>query len=361
VIDEKRLLETFLDLVRIDSPSGQEAAIAHVLAEQFRVLGLTATLDGMNNVVARLDGPGEPVLLAAHTDTVVPGCGIRPVVRDGVVYSDGSTILGADDKSGLAVILEVLRTIAEQRLSHPALEVVATVQEETGLLGAKGLDLTQLRARIGVSFDLGGEPGTIATSAPYHNHVDAVVLGRAAHSGACPEEGVNALLAAARALGRMPLGRIDAETTANFGVVQSGLARNIVPDRVEMIGEARSLDPDKLEAQSQAMADALRSAAAELGAKAEVKIARAYQGYRFDERTPVVRRLMAACRQARVKPMLVPTGGGSDANIFNAAGMQVVNLTTGMQQVHTLTEHIAVGEMVVCAEIALCFARGMAE
>jgi len=338
MINETRLVETFLDLVRIDSPSGEEAAIAEELKDRLGQLGLTVERDEMNNIVARLPGQGEALILAAHMDTVMPGHGVKPVVKDGVVYSDGSTILGADDKSGVAVILEVLQTIVECELPHPPLEVVITVQEETGLAGAKALDKSRLQARMGISFDAGELPGTIVVSAPSHNFVSAVVHGKAVHAGVQPERGVNALLVAAQALVDMPLGRIDEETTANFGQIKGGRARNIVPDRVELLGEARSRRLDKLEAQTAKMIEALEDAAQRYGATVDVEVTRAYDSYTLAEEAVAVRRLATA-----------------DANIFNAHGMQVVNLSTGMSGVHSTEEHIAIADMVACAEIALLF------
>lgn len=353
MINEARLLQTFLDLVRIDSPSGEEAAIAAELEQRFRELGLTAERDEMNNVVAKLPGRGDPLMLAAHMDTVMPGRGVKPVVKDGVVYSDGTTILGADDKSGIAVILELLQTVLERQLPHPPLEVVVTVQEETGLIGAQALDLGRLQAKMGVSFDAGVVPGTIVVAAPTHNIITAVVHGKAAHSGTRPEKGINAVLVAAQALVQMPLGRIDEETTANIGQIQGGRARNIVPDRVELRGEARSHQLEKLEQQTAKMVSALEDAASRHGATVDVEVSRAYQGYTLTEADAVVGRLIDACRAVGVEPHLVPSGGGSDANVYNAHGIQVANLSTGMAEGHSTEEHIAVADMVACAEIVL--------
>jgi tripeptide aminopeptidase len=355
MINETRLLETFLDLVRIDSPSGEEATIALELVKRLRHLGLTVELDPMNNVVAKLPGQGAPVLLAAHMDTVMPGCGVEPVVKDGVVHSDGTTILGADDKAGVAVILELLQTIVEHDLPRPSLEVVITVQEESGLEGAKALDKSRLQARVGISLDAGDFPGRIVVSAPSHNLVSATIHGKAAHAGGRPEEGVNAIVVAAEAVVDMPLGRIDAETTANIGLIKGGTARNVVPDRVELGGEARSRQLAKLEAQTARMVKAFQEAAQRHGATVDVETRRAYDGYTLTEADPVVCRLMTACRAAGVEPALVPSGGGSDANIFNAQGMQVVNLSTGIHKEHTTEEHIALADMVICAQIALEF------
>jgi tripeptide aminopeptidase len=355
MVNEERLLDTFLALVRIDSPTGEEAAIARELESRLCQLGLSVERDAMNNVLARLSGQGEAVMLAAHMDTVMPGRRVQPVVRDGVVYSDGTTILGADDKAGVAVILEVLQEIVERGLAHPNLEVVITVQEESGLVGAKALDASGLRARLGVSLDAGGAPGTITVSAPSHNFVSATMHGKAAHAGAQPELGINAIVAAAQAVADMPLGRIDEETTANIGTIQGGTARNIVPDRVELLGEARSRDKAKLEAQTAKMVQALESAAERNRATVDVQVTRAYDAYVFTEGDEVVSRLMAACRAEGVEPLLVPTGGGSDANIFNAQGKQVVNLSAGMSSEHTTDEHIAIADMVTCARIVLQF------
>ncbi len=357
MINTTRLLETFLDLVRIDSPSGEEARIAQELTARLRSLGLAVKMDALHNIVARRAGKGEPLLLMAHMDTVMPGRGIKPVIRDGVVYSDGTTILGADDKSGIAVILEVLQTLAETTAASPPLEVVISVQEETGLTGIKSLDVASLESSKGISFDAGDAPGTIVVTAPSHNLVSAVVHGRAAHAGAEPENGVNAIVVAAQAVAAMPLGRIDEETTANIGTIHGGMARNIVPDRVELLGEARSRQEAKLETQTAKMVEALQSAAKRHNATVQIDVQRAYSGYQLTEQDVTVARLMAACRTAGIEPRLVPTGGGSDVNILNALGKQVVNLSTGMASVHTVDEHVALSDMAACAEIVLEFLR----
>lgn len=353
MINETRLLETLLALVRIDSPSGEEAAIAQELATRLRQLGLTAELDPLHNLVGKLPGQGDPCLLAAHMDTVMPGHGIKPVVKDGVVYSDGTTILGADDKAGITVMLEVLQSLMEQNLPHPPIEVVITVREELGLVGAKGLDTARLQAKMGISLDCGGPAGTIVVAAPSQDSMFAVVHGKAAHAGAHPELGINAIVVAADAIHNMRLGRIDEETTANIGIIQGGTARNVVPDRVELTGEARSHQLAKLEAQTASMVEALQSAARQHKTTVDVEVTRAYTGYVFTESDVIVRELMAACRAAGVEPDLVPTGGGSDANIYNAQGMQVVNTSMGTYGEHTTGEHVALSDMATCAHIVM--------
>ncbi len=359
MINRDRLVSTFLELVRIDSPSGQEEEIARHLTAELRSLGLTVERDTTGNIIARLAEEGQPILLNAHMDTVQPGRGVKPVIEDGVIKSDGSTILGADDKSGVAVILEVLRVLVEQDLAHPPLEVALTVSEEKGLKGAKGLDLTRLRAQEGIVLDSGGEIGTIVISAPSQDKIRAVVHGKAAHAGVEPEKGINAILVAAEAITAMPLGRIDEETTANLGRIQGGTATNIVPDQAEIEGEARSRDERKLEAQVQAMTEALKKAANRHGATVEIDVQRSYSTFKLSEEDGIVRRAVAAARTLGLTPALVPSGGGSDANIFNAAGITTINISAGMEKVHTKEEQVAVADMVKCAEFLLAILEGI--
>jgi tripeptide aminopeptidase len=353
MIDDERLLNTFVALVRIDSPSGQEADIRDELVRRLKALDLEVWVDGIGNILGRLEGEGEPLLLSAHLDTV-PGVGIQPVVNDGLVCSDGTTILGADDKSGLAVILEVLETLRTNGAS-PAVEVALSVGEEVGLIGAKGMDLDWFRARQALVLDMGGPINEVVGSAPVSDKFDAIVYGRAAHAGAHPEDGINAIAVAARGIAHMPLGRIDDETTANIGVIQGGEAVNVVPDRVTMRGEARSHDVAKLDAQIASMRQALQDEVeAHPGARLEVHVKRSYQAYRLAEDAPVIQRVAAALEaMGQGALILKASGGGSDANVFNARGIPALPVSTGMSGVHTNQECIAVADMVRCAELVL--------
>ncbi len=358
MIDTNRLVNTFLELVRIDSPSRHEAAIGRDLTARLEALGLAVMQDATGNLIARLDGAGggekeSPLLLNAHMDTVGADTGIQPVVEGGIIRSDGRTILGSDDKSGVAVILEVLQVLIEKALPHRPLEVALTVGEETGLAGAKGLDLAQLDATEGIVLDMGGSIGTVVVSAPYQDRLVVTVHGRAAHAGAEPERGINAIRVAAEGIAAMPLGRIDAETTANVGVIHGGVATNIVPDEVTLRCEARSRQETKLVAQMQAMRAALEEAAARHGATVDLQQSRSYNGYNLSPEAPIVKRAAAAAEALGLTPLLVPTGGGSDANVLNAGGIATVNLSTGMADVHTVNEHIAIADMVQGAELLL--------
>lgn len=348
-----RLLAAFLELLRIDSPSREEAAIGKHLAGRFAAMGLDTEVDGIGNVLARMAGQGDPLLLTAHMDNVKPCKGVVPVVKDGTVRSDGTTVLGSDDKAGVAIILEVLETIIELALPHRPLEVAITVQEEIGLYGAKALDMRRLHSKLGVGLDAGGEPGSIVVSAPSHNRITAVVHGKAAHAGIRPEAGVSAIVMAAEAIVQMPLGRIDDETTANIGSIHGGTAANMIPDRMEIRAEARSRSEEKLSNQTKTMVDALHGAATKYGGTADVEVERRYTGYTLTENDEIVRLITKGMQSLGLEPRLIATGGGSDANVFNAGGLQVVNIGIGMAQAHTTEEHIALSDMVCAAEIVL--------
>lgn len=354
MINETRLIRTFLDLVAIDSPSGQEEAISRDLARRFAELGGEVEHDEHWNLIARFPANGcgdDWLMLSAHMDTVGKDVGIKPLIRDGVIYSDGTTILGGDDKSGVAAILEVICSLQEDGLPHPPLEVVISVGEEMGLRGAKLMDKSRLYALRGYVLDAGGPIGTIVTNAPSQDGLEAWVRGKTAHAGAEPEKGINAIVVAAAAIVAMPLGRIDHETTANIGIIQGGVATNIVPDEVYLKGEARSRDDTKLASQVAAMAAALQDAAERYGARVELKIKRSYTTFKLADDHPVVATAVNAARRLGYEPIIKSTGGGSDANIYAEHGIACAVLSTGMADVHTPQEHIAIADMVGAARL----------
>jgi tripeptide aminopeptidase len=359
VIIESRLVQTFLELVAIDSPSGQEEAIGADLMVRCAALGGEVVRDEHGNVIARWpQGQGDWMLLSAHMDTVGADAGIRPQIRDGIIYSDGTTILGGDDKSGVAAILEVIRSIREDKLSHPPLEVVISVGEEVGLRGAKLLDKSKLRSRHGYVLDSGGSIGTIILSAPSQDSLRVVVHGKKAHAGSEPENGINAIRVASEAIAAMPLGRIDKETTANIGVIEGGLATNIIPDVVHIRGEARSRDNAKLDTQTAAMVQAFNEAAARHGARVEINVTRAYSTYRLAEDDPTVTQAVTAARRLGFTPIFKDSGGGADANIYAESGITCVVFSTGMENVHTPEEHIAIADMVNAARLLEAIVAG---
>ena len=351
MIDAGRLLQSFCELVRIDNPSGQEAAMARAVMERLRELGLQPEQDARGNVIAVLPGRGEPMLLNAHLDSVAPAVGKQPVVADGIVRSAGPSVLGSDDLAGVAAILEGVRAAIDTVDNHRAAEIVFTVEEESGLVGSKQLDYARLRSKMGVAFDLNGELGGICVSAPSQDSIRVTIKGRSAHAGIAPEHGVNAIRVAAEAIAVMPLGRIDAETTANVGVIEGGAATNIVPDRVSIRAEARSRDTAKLDRQTAAMRAAFEEAAARHGAELDFRAERAYGPIRMSETDPIVDLCRRAITAAGLEPRLVETGGGSDVNVFNMHGIAAVNLSIGYHEIHTTNEHIAVADLERAAHI----------
>ena len=361
MINQDRLVNTFLELVRIDSPIGQEAAIGRHLAERLQALGLETEFDEIGNLVGRTNGVGDDwLLLSAHMDTVGTDTGIEPVIRDGVIYSAGDTILGGDDKSGVAAILEVLQTLREHDLAHPPLEVVISVGEELGLYGARNMDTGKLRARHGVILDAGGPTGHLVVAAPGQDSLVFTVHGVSSHAGSEPERGINAIRVASEAIAAMPLGRIDFETTSNIGIIEGGTARNIVPDRVRVVGEARSRDAKKLETLTASILDAFNGAAARHNTRVDCDVTRAYDAYRLPEQTPIVQATATSARELGYEVMLRSSGGGTDGNIYNAAGIACVVISTGMEDVHTPNEHIAVADMAAGTELLLAVVRRMA-
>ena len=353
MINEQRLVQTFLDLVRIDSPSGEEAEISQELARRFTALGAAVETDAIHNLIARFEGtrPGDYLLLSAHMDTVGEDRGIKPQIRDGVIYSDGATILGGDDKSGVAAILEVIESLKEDGAAHPPLEAVISVGEEVGLRGASEMDKSRIRSRRGYVLDAGGPSGVIVTSAPSQDNLEVKVHGRTAHAGAEPEKGINAIKVASEAIAAMPLGRIDDETTGNIGVIKGGVATNIVPDYVFVKGEARSRDDAKLAMQTAAMAAAFQDAAERNGARVEFKIKRRYTTYKLADEHPVVLAAADAIKRLGWTPAIKASGGGTDANIFAEHGICCAILSTGMADVHTPNEHIAIEDMTNAARL----------
>ncbi|MGH9903269.1 MAG: M20/M25/M40 family metallo-hydrolase, partial [Pyrinomonadaceae bacterium] len=260
MINQERIKNLLLELVRIDSVSRREREVAERVRAYCEELGAEVEIDdagekvggNTGNVIARFRGTipdAEPIMMSAHMDTVVPGEGVKPVVEGDIIRSDGTTVLGGDDKSGIAVILETIRCLKEQNIPHTDIEAVFSICEEVGLLGAKHVDVSRLRSKYGLVFD-SDDPGFLFTKGPSADHMEFKIHGLESHAGVAPESGISAIRIAAEAIAGMKLGRIDEETTANIGVIEGGKATNIVTNLVTVRGEARSLSDEKLEAQT---------------------------------------------------------------------------------------------------------------
>lgn len=349
-INKDRLFQEFITLAEITSPSFKERELADYLKNRLQELGLTVEEDdtaakiggSTGNLLAHLPGKEglAPLFFACHMDTVTPGDDVKVIFEDGTFRSEGDTILGGDDKAGIASLLEVLEMIREGEQPHCPLEILLTVGEEHGLLGSKNFDISKLASKEGYVLDSTGSPGTIITAAPAQNVLYVTVRGRSAHAGFEPERGVNAIRIASEAISRLRLGRIDEETTSNIGIIEGGKATNIVPDAVYIQGETRSLDRGKLDALTEEITKEFEQLKEIPGAGSDIRVDFEYPEYRLDPEQAVVKFASEAIKRAGLDLRLETSGGGSDANIFNAAGLAVANLAVGMQNAHTTDEFL---------------------
>ncbi|MBC5637147.1 M20/M25/M40 family metallo-hydrolase [Ornithinibacillus sp. BX22] len=362
MVNKDRLVSEFMELVQVDSETGFEAEIAEVLKKKFSELGLEVLEDeakektghGANNLICTLKGNKDgvdPIYFTSHMDTVVPGKGIKPSIQDGYIVSDGTTILGSDDKAGLSAMLEAIRVLKENNIQHGDVQFVITVGEESGLVGAKALDPSMIHAKFGYALDSNGKVGDIIVAAPTQAKINTIIKGKTAHAGVAPEKGVSAITIAAKAIAKMPLGRIDEETTANIGRFEGGKQTNIVVDHVEILAEARSLVPEKMEAQVKAMKEAYETTAKEMGGEAIVDIKVMYPGFKQQAGDEVVEVARKAAASIGRESQLLKSGGGSDANVIAGFGIPTVNLAVGYEEIHTTNERIPVEELVKVTEL----------
>jgi tripeptide aminopeptidase len=365
MINKRRLISTFKKLVRIDSHSLNEGQIIRFIQRELKALGIRSFQAGrvrdgeVGNLIAEVPGRGikKPrLLLNAHVDTVAPGEKVKPVVRHGYITSGGTTVLGADNKAGVAAILEVLRVLKQRNIKHPPLQVIFTVAEEIGLVGAKALPEKTLYADFGITLD-GGDIDKIIYQAPSQYNLTAIIYGRAAHAGLRPEEGINAIRVASEAINKMKLGRIDHETTSNIGVIKGGKATNIVPDEVELKGEARSHNFRKLKRQIEHMERTLVRTCSRNRARIKLRVELVYRSFEVKKSERVLKLAARAVKAVGIEPTLERTGGGSDANIFNALGVPTIIMGVGADRVHTTQERIAVEDLVKGTAIILDLIR----
>jgi tripeptide aminopeptidase len=350
MVSRERVLRTLLDLIAIDSPSGQEDAVAAEIERRLRALGASTRQDAWGNVIGNLPGEGEPLLLSAHMDTVVPSIGIKPIVDGDEMYTDGTTILGGDPKAGVAAILEGIAAHRESGGRQRALQVVITRGEEQGLIGSQHLDYSLVQARQGFVFDGEGPVNTVTVAAPGSYAVEAEIVGRAAHAGVEPEKGVPAIRIAADLIVSLPQGRLDSETTANIGLVNGGTASNAVPERCSFKGEFRSRNPERLDAlraQYEQTIDAVRRRYPE--ATIDVQLINRFGGYRVEEGEPLLAFARQKLAAIGLEPLLVQSGGATDANHFGEHGIQALVVGLGGERFHTVRERLAIPHLVDAA------------
>jgi tripeptide aminopeptidase len=365
IINKKRLIDLFIKLSGIKSPSKNEKEIISHVVKILEKLGLDVYVDnsgkeyGSNggNVIALYKGLAGskriPIFLGAHLDTVRVDGDIEPVIRRGIITNKNDYILGGDDKVAVAAILEVLRSIKENKILTGDIYLIFTVCEEIGVVGAKHVDTGRIAAKYGFVFDASGDVGTIYNQAPYQNSIDVEFKGRAAHAGIEPEKGINSIKAACLAVSKIKAGRIDKETTVNIGRISGGQARNIVPEKTSMLMEARSLDPVKLKNITESMIGAIKNASKETGTGLDYKLIREYDGFKIDPGEIPVKVSVSALKNIGITPVIAPSGGGSDINIFNSRGKRSVNLSSGMENVHTSSEYVKVKQLEKLAELIM--------
>lgn len=371
MINQQRIVDSFIRMVETSSVSGHEGKMRDLLINEFQNRGLSLTEDNAGellngeagNLFIQIPGTaaGPTLLFAAHMDTVEPGLGIKAAVEDGIIKSQGNTILGSDDKAAIAAVLEALDAINENNIPHPPLEFLFTVSEEQGLKGSKAFDYSQLQCAIAYVMDSSGQPGTIIIQGPCQNEIEYRVYGKAAHAGINPEDGVNAIQVAAAALTRMPCGRIDEETTCNFGIIEGGIARNIVADYCRIKGEARSLTREKLDKITRKLVDTFQNEVNAHGARAVVDVKFLYPEINLSQEEKVVQLAVQAAGKIGLTPVLESTGGGSDASIINDHGIPCVNLAIGMSAVHTCDEYIRIEDLVNTARFIVALVQEAAD
>jgi tripeptide aminopeptidase len=352
--EKARLAELFTALCRIPSPSGHERACADRVLAELRGIGLAADEDEHGNLLARIDGRSDrTVLLCAHMDTVECDVPIEPVLVEGGWENEHEGILGADNKAALAVMLEVARRVSVEG-SPVGIELLFTVSEEDSLAGAKAFDASRLRSDFGYVFDHATPIGEVVTASPTAYRMEAEFHGKAAHAGLRPEDGRSAVLAAARAITAMPLGRIDHETTANVGSVRGGVGTtNVVPERCRLAAEVRSLDAARVETVVSGILDALYDGAAQSECDVDVVSEKVFTGYRVRPSAPELVAAEAALRACGYEPVRIGTGGGSDANALQASGFPCLCLANGTERAHETTERVSALALEGMLDVAL--------
>lgn len=356
-VNEQRLLELFLDLAKIDGPSTKEQLVADYLAKELPKLGFTIEFDEahknfngeVGNLVAWKEGTDPtipPLFFSTHMDTVLPTKNLTPVIKDGVIYSDGTTILGADDRAALASYIEAIRAVIESEIPHGPIELLLTVNEQPGLVGARFMDYSKIKSKVGYIFDSSGDVGQTILKGPFSSRIYLKVKGNAAHIALNAEEGNSAFVIAAAGLLKMKLGKVDEETLANIGMIEGGELTSIIPGTVTLAGEVRSFSKEKLNMQLRHMEQVMKEAAKELGGVVEITLEKKYSGFDIPEEHILVQNVTDASRQINLQPYLTNTLGGADTNVLNENGLTCITLGNGFQNIHSYRECISIENLI---------------
>jgi tripeptide aminopeptidase len=348
-IDKKRLLDTFINIVKIDSESGYEREMISYLEQEMNALSFKTEVDKIGNLICS-NSNNPKLLLAAHVDTVTPGKNIRPIIKDNLIKTDGSTILGTDDKANVSAILEILKVLKENNNQAP-IEVVFTIGEEIGLIGSKNLDYSRIKSTQGLNLD--GEAGEIDIAEPSMMFFDIEITGRAAHSGMEPEKGISAIRIAAEAICVLDLGRIDDETTANIGIIQGGTAINTIPEKVIIKAEIRSRNEEKFNYQVNKLVTAFEQASKRYGGSVKIESKKTSQAYRISETDDLVQTLKQNFIKNEIKPDILEITAASDANNFQKNGIKCVTTGTFGKKYHTTQEYLEIDKFILATSSIL--------
>ncbi len=371
MISKERMTQHLMDLIRIDSPSKMEKNVALKLEDEMKKMGAECIFDNVGNkidgnvgnLIVKVKGNTDAptFFLSSHMDTVAPGLGIQPRIDDGIMRSDGTTILGGDDKSGVSIIVEVIRTLKEQNIPHGDIEVAFTICEEIGLLGAKYIDISLFKSKYGIVLD-SSTPKKLVLKCPTSDIAVFKIHGLEAHAGLCPENGINSIKIVSEAISNMKIGRIDHETTSNIGVITGGVATNIIPNFVMVKGEARSHNNEKLDKEIEHMCKCFNDAAERYSVTlegetikptVEIEVERVYEKMDVSSEAYITRMVDTAVKNLGHEIEHQTSGGGCDANYFNNMGIECVNLGTGMYELHTVNEYVIMDEFYRSADIVL--------
>jgi len=357
-INEKRLINTFLDLVKIPSPSWDEKDVINFIILRLKSLNIKYKkykCKDSYNIHAGLNGvkKNKSVLFSAHMDTVISGGKIIPIVTEKKISSDGNTILGSDDKSAISMFLEGLSFIKESKMDHGPVEILFTCAEETGLNGAKCFNMSNIKSKLAYVFDSSGKIGKIITKAPFHSTLKIKIIGKSAHAGIEPEKGINAINVISEIISHLPSGRIDDETTMNIGIITGGKATNIVADESECFLEIRSISNKKRLKHEKIVKDRVKQTALKYKARYKISGNLEYSGFSISKSEENIKIAVNAFKRINIKPQFEISGGGSDTNIFNKAGIKACNLACGMRNVHTYKEYINISDLIKGAQLMI--------
>lgn len=364
MINNQRLLNTFLELVHLDGVSGNEHDVAVYIKNILSELNIkfeqaaNPMIEGGNcdNLIATLAGTDEllpAIMLSAHMDSIEPTAGINVIIEDGVIKTDGKTILAADDRAGIACILEIARVLKENKIEHPPIKIVFTVFEERGMKGAKNIDPGKLNTACGFIFDSSAQPGKIIANAPTSVHIIIKITGKSAHAAIQPEDGINAIKIAGNAIAKLETGRLNESMTFNFGKITGGKAINIVPDFVEVEAECRSLNPEELKNKLEELKNIFESETKKLGGSVEIIFNQKYSSFNIPPDSATAKIARSAIEKTGLQPELIKYPGGSDANVFNNIGIPSVNFGMGYRNAHSTREYISVKDLQTDAQIVL--------